>query len=482
MSTFGFPQSFAVELTFDSAPSVGTSDAVTRGCGSLVLGGQRVWPPTGDDSACLEWTWVEMLEHLATSWARVVWEEGTPFDLRPSDASGLWEQLEVQLEQGLLKQTETEQALATLEDYLQSHDLSQAIQGAVLPSFVLVREGRHFWLCAPGRAERHSERVVIRALEELGDHLAGRLQDATDERATHAISGWRGRLDRSPLERVTISVGRSSDEVAALSKSMSIEDYWDLDRTDLRDANELLAVARMAKSLSGEALQSVLEQVRQQPFVEHDTLNKLSFEAQFELAEVSTRRPFEQGYNLARWLRATLLTTVSVTEAPIDPEGVLTEWGIAVVDLSSRLLPVDLDAVSCWGELRGPTVFVNPEGLHAGAPNGRRTTLAHEICHLLVDRRGALPFAEVLTSDSKGRAESRANAFAAELLAPQAVVGPALSGDDFEAAFDDLRSRFGASAELVAWQARNSGEWLSPAALDYLNQFVSHPERFRRGL
>lgn len=477
MSRFGFPESFAIELSFDSAADVGSSDAVTRGSGCLVLAGQRVWPPAGDESARFEWTWVELLEHLGTFWAHLMWEDGVPLGLRPGDARALWNQLDARLEETPTSEADADRAMAELEDFLQAHDLSLAIQGALLPSLVLVREGRYFWICAPGRVERHGEQLVVRVLEELGDHLASRLEGATDERSTEAVGSWRDRLDRSPVDRVRISTGRSADEVVALTGERSFEDSWDLDRTDPQDANELLAVARSAKSVSMGALRSVLEQVRDQPFVERQALDELTFRAQFELASVSTGRPHEQGYHLARWFRVVYSTSGNAAQAPIDPQQVLGEWGIDVEDLSADL-PPDLDAVSCWGELRGPTVFVNPVGVHSGSSAGRRTTIAHEICHLLVDRRGALPFGEVLTSDSYGPAESRANAFAAELLIPQSVAGPVLSGPDFEMRFAELKETYGASSEVVAWQARNSGSSLSLEARIFLRDFVSHPARY----
>lgn len=477
MSRYGFPESFAVELRFDSGEAVDSSDDVTRGGGSVFLGGHRVWPPAGDESARFEWTWIELLEHLATFWAHLMWEEGLPLGLRPSDAKALWDQLDEQLEAAPTAQADADRAMAELGDFLQAHDLALAIQGAVLPSIVLIREGRYFWVCAPGRTSQLSEQLVVRTLEGVGDGIAGRLEAAPDERATKAVESWRNRLDRSAMDRVRISTGRSAEEVFALSGEESLKDSWDLDRTSLQDTNELLAVARSATSVTIDALRSVLAQVRDQPFVERQALDELALRAQFELASVSTARPHEQGYHLARWFRVLYATGGSAAEGPIDPQRILSEWGIDVVDLSGDL-PPELDAVSCWGDLRGPTVFVNPGGVHSGSVAGRRTTLAHEICHLLIDRRGALPFAEVLTSDSRGRVESRANAFAAELLIPQSVAGPALSGSDFEEAFTRLKDRFGASSEVIAWQARNSGSGLAPEAQDFLRAFVSHPDRY----
>lgn len=127
-----------------------------------------------------------------------------------------------------------------------------------------------------------------------------------------------------------------------------------------------------------------------------------------------------------------------------------------------------------WGPEHGPVVLVNRRGTHAKGPNGRRATLAHELCHLLVDRGDALPLAEVKGGRVPREAEARANAFAAELLLPSAVAGAALEAvsTDPENAVERLRRKYGASQAIVAWQALNSDavEHLHPRIEAYLRQ------------
>ena len=55
-------------------------------------------------------------------------------------------------------------------------------------------------------------------------------------------------------------------------------------------------------------------------------------------------------------------------------------------------------------------------------PNRTRITLAHELCHLLIDREGALPVIDVLGGHFDNFIEQRANAFAAELLLPRSQI------------------------------------------------------------
>lgn len=95
-------------------------------------------------------------------------------------------------------------------------------------------------------------------------------------------------------------------------------------------------------------------------------------------------------------------------------------------------------------------------------PYGRRATLAHEIAHLLVDRSGSLPLAEVLGgARTPSRAESRAGAFAAELLLPRSIAAPKMinAEEDPEGQVRVLQRTYGVSKVVVAGQAYNGALW-----------------------
>lgn len=161
----------------------------------------------------------------------------------------------------------------------------------------------------------------------------------------------------------------------------------------------------------------------------------------------------------------------------VDPDELLESWGVVVHDLD--LGTPTVDAVAVWGPTRGPAVLVNPGGRHSQVIPGRRSTLAHEIAHLLIDRRGGLPLAEVLGGRVSRAVEARARAFAAELLLPRHVAGAALSAtEDPGTALNRLCDDFGVSAELAAWQARNSERILPPDTVELLRRKVSDPDRY----
>ena len=130
--------------------------------------------------------------------------------------------------------------------------------------------------------------------------------------------------------------------------------------------------------------------------------------------------PYVQGYRLAQALREHL----SQEDGRTDPEGLLQQWGVEVRerDLGSE----QVDAIAVWEKACRPTVFINSRGLRSHLPTGKRSTCAHEICHLLVDTEGALPAVEVLGGRVALDLEQRANAFAAEFLLPRGVGGRAV--------------------------------------------------------
>ena len=118
-----------------------------------------------------------------------------------------------------------------------------------------------------------------------------------------------------------------------------------------------------------------------------------------------------------------------------------------------------MDAVAAWGDRHGPIILLNiAKSSKASHDYGRRSSLAHEICHLLLDRVGALPAAEVLGGNTPEHPEKRARAFAAEFLLPRQSAAIAVQhSSNLDAAVEGLQNRFQVSRELIAWQIHNSG-------------------------
>ncbi|MCP4700282.1 MAG: ImmA/IrrE family metallo-endopeptidase [Gammaproteobacteria bacterium] len=223
-----------------------------------------------------------------------------------------------------------------------------------------------------------------------------------------------------------------------------------------------------------DSIQQVLQAIERIPPGKTSVLDDLSREAAQVLANCSDKKFYEQGYVLADWLRQKLDME---NNAKTDPRALLDSWQIESKDITG--LDENLEAVACWGKQHGPAVLVNREGRYSRNPAGRNAALAHEICHLLADRHGALPLVEVLGGRVPKGTEQRANAFAAEFLLPRSQA--AVAAKDFtrqEAPLlQQLGRQYGVSHHVAANQVLNS------AARSGLDDNVrTFLERYRRDL
>jgi len=170
------------------------------------------------------------------------------------------------------------------------------------------------------------------------------------------------------------------------------------------------------------------------------------------LTEARTLPPHRQGYELAIQVREQLHNR----DGKVDIENEMNRLGIAIEgeDLSDP----DVDAATIWDDAHGPVVIVNKRSRRRQAW-ARRMTIAHELCHLLVDRSKAAPLMIASTPWAPAEIERRANAFAAELLLPKAGIvkegGALLAKGDIDAARERLMTAFGVGETVCRHQLQN---------------------------
>lgn len=162
-------------------------------------------------------------------------------------------------------------------------------------------------------------------------------------------------------------------------------------------------------------------------------------------------RPYQQGALVANWLRKQFADA----EARVEPNDVLSEWDV-IVEKTDFETP-SLDAVAFWAHGSQPHIVYNDSEKHRANQGELRATLAHEICHLLIDRLTALPLSAVTRGAMDKSVEQRANAFAAEFLCPRKLAeAEYLDSQDVPPAIGRLTERFGVSRELAALQLGKS--------------------------
>lgn len=472
---FGSDDGLLLDLTWEAscldASVVRTAASATRASLRLSIRGQVLWQ--GDEpNQGFPWTWIELLEYLAHAWPYLVWEEGLPFALRPAGPAAIEAQAEARWDELSAGARESEEV--ELEAFEEVHDLARAVQGASLRPVWIVREGDLCWVCADKRVLERPFQEVIATLEGTGEAIAERLRALSgEERSALALKAWQERIEVAPTEAVLIATGLSEDVLEQVEAGRSRTSAWEL-RGEGFERNEMLAAARLAGGLPPAAVAAVVERVRSVPRIRTPELDNTASLAADAIASAEGGPAFEQGLALAGWLRN--VRGIGLDQR-VDPDGLLADWGVKVENLELRA--PDVDAFACWGPRHGPAVFINKTGRHNLSVGGVRATLAHEIAHLLLDRRGALPLAEVLGGRTSVFAEARARAFAAELLLPSDRAGAAMAAaDDPERAMRALQQRYRVSQEVVAWQARNSGMRLSATAEALLRTKVSRPWQF----
>ena len=458
------PRPLDFELKWLEPAAAGSAAEATRGRLVLRVAGRVVW---GFESAGhtigAEWTWVDLLEHLARSWAALEWEQADPVGIgsAPWDSGSSVAGAEASLEPD---------AQMAMFRFRERHDLATALGGTSAPSVWILREGRDVVVRALDRERRVRWHDVAAALEGVGDHVAARLRTVSDPRASEAVRAWAARADVAIEHRAALVSGLGPAAIARIVGTGPSEESWDA-------TEPVLVAARMMRGsvdLDGivgasRALRAHLEPIDGAL----DVLGALAL----DVLESAGRRPYEQGARLASWYRDHHGVR---DDARVDPRGALRTVGVEPFELD--LATPRIDAIACWGSKSGVAIGVNRNGRHAQGRNGERTTLAHELCHLLVDRAHALPVAEVMGGHAPKATEQRANAFAASLLLPARVAGEAFGGTpDVPAVLDDLGYRYGVSRDVIAWQALRSNLPIKPATFHRLADFVGETApRFRQ--
>jgi len=459
-----------------SGPTAASSVSdLTRGKALLWIAGDLLWGEReGTRLIPTERIWIDFLEFLTRVWPYLRWEERYPLGLQPrepsllrTDAKARWEMLQED------RSREEEEEVVVFE---QRHNLAQAFpRDNPLPFVRLLREGNQMWLDSADRTVLRPMMEVLEQLSAIGDAIASRVASSDEPRASEATERWQGREYRRPMELAVIATGLSEETIRWVASAVPSE------RLELDGAHgdfqltEVLAAARqMVGSLEPETVRAAISAIVELPRIDTVELDRLSDEAEGLLFHLGPRKPYVEGYTLAGWFRKVLGIEKS---SPVEPEELLRQFGVPVSEIE---IPDDLlDALACWGARHGPAVILNKAGRHAQTPPGRRSTLAHELCHLLIDREGALPLVEVANGRAPWRVEARARAFAAELLLPRKrAEDVSRDSSDIMSAVEELKSEYGVSREIAIRQIHNARPCLSLQQSAVLERMVSSLERF----
>jgi Zn-dependent peptidase ImmA (M78 family) len=441
------------EFRFDDVQSSSRHQA--WGGGRLFFADELIWAgeTEEDDEAPLYWSWFDLLEFLANHWPWLVLEQRYPIPVNPLYPIMMYEEAERRWQAFPESVVEEEDMLVYA--FSMRHNLALSLKGVFVSCVMIMRRGNECLISieSPKMNFIRPFLETVSTLESVGNLLADVVGEESTGYPGEIVRKWRQR-DRLINEvRFDILSGMDRDARMLLEAGTDSVQYWDV----ITDDSELLAVARMTSAVFSPSIQTALiEKIRSVRHHETDVLDHLAAKA----AEVINpdARPYAQGYYLAEWLRDEL----NIKEMDlVDPECILSGWGVQICEIELPDSAIDLDAVAAWGPRHGPVIMLNCSSTaRCSTSNGRRTTLAHEICHLLLDRENGLPMAEVLGGLTPESLEQRARAFAAEFLLPGRQAIAAMHGrGSVESILVALTEKYQVSKEVAAWQIVNSPDF-----------------------
>lgn len=361
-----------------------------------------------------------------------------------------------------------------LLEFERNHNLATGWKGMGLPSLTWLRTGRVVWLSPENGAPIRASFAECRdALARLADSLASAFRDSTNPRVVAAVRAWLNRAHHVRDRFLELATGLSAVDLQQLQAGAEPFAFWEM-RADSNweagafEPSELLAAARMSAGVVDLAtIQSLLVSIR--GFKKHSSaaLDALSARAVIHVSRKASKYAFESGYAVADFLKS------AIPEAGrkfVDVEALLRGLGVEVVELNFRTDRID--AVAVWGA-RGPAIALNFSRAYSTDTKRTRITLAHELCHMLVDRNGGLPFCDVLGGKVDDYVERRAKAFAAELLLPRQSVEHEWSmwrAGTFSDFQHSLSQVYGVSKTVICAQVHNSSVFgrLDRVARDYV--------------
>jgi Zn-dependent peptidase ImmA (M78 family) len=165
------------------------------------------------------------------------------------------------------------------------------------------------------------------------------------------------------------------------------------------------------------------------------------------------RAPYVEGQQRALELLDEL--DWKAAEGLVDIRAIVAKLGINVVD--AALQTDSIRGVALAGEQMTPTIIINLTSPYNQTEEGRRFSIAHELCHILFDRSHARRVAISSGPWAPAGVEKRANAFAAMLLMPSVLVSKGLKADRPFATLAALATALRVSVHALAEHAYNLG-------------------------
>lgn len=428
---------------------------------SLAVKGTTIWPVANEAEHPLEIQIDDLFSYLVEFWKPLLLRQTYPLALSPARPSQLHREVAKRWEDKPQAQIDEEASL--IADFEEAHDLSQAFGGVfdLSSPLWLVREGDNV-ICDTGKfVARLPFENVYKELTRIGNAISEHLLSVDSNKWNRIVDAWNSRDKGNEINLVSWSASIEPVVAEQLITSGLIEPPQNFDEA-ANDNNELLIAARMAGALPTNQIIEILSLARR--FKQHaaSNLDALSESAIRHLQSQGFLKPFGEGEELARFVRQWFKIGPSERFDIFD-----ISKSLDIEILVEAIGPSTLDGIAIAGAHYGPGAFINANGSRIRDRNsgdfsndpGARINLAHELCHLIIDRKHSLSAVEVLRSRMPAIIESRARAFAAELLLPATAAadlwdraGSPITHSELEAVLQELADNFDVSFSVAAWK------------------------------
>lgn len=442
----GSTATFAVEVRLlsddDKVASVDPDDSGSWGALRIWANGANLTGHIETDEvvSSLHWYMLPMCEWFVENWDPLLHEERLPMPEVVDGVSGI----ERMAQQRFIDEHDEDVLDQAVRLWWRRHNLSVGVMGSVLPATIIRRWGDQIEISMSTRRQvgvpEHvlfaggvTERVPVR---DVADALREMLVAVSHELVRRNPGSQRLGDLRSAIDRLN-DPGRAADRLELLGAPASIAVQL---ASALEVAGETsIAMAPPVALLFGtlapevreedvESLSKFVEEMPDRPVVIPKGYASTS--------DLDGLRPGPMGSTLGEDAWSDLAPP---TERPVDIERILDGMGVVIKDV--ELSDANVRSVCVLSGDRA-AMAINPRFAHGEATRVRRFSLAHELCHLLVDFERAVSLAIASGPWAPLDLEQRANAFAAAFLMPSSLVGEVVRGS----ASRDARDL----AELVA--------------------------------
>lgn len=439
---FGRPETFAIEVSALGAGPSGVDPvcAATWTALGLVVNDRNLFRNIrrGSESVsgALNWPAIYFARWLVHSWGQIYHTSAWP---KPGTSRNARD-VALALDEELADNYDVPDSLVDARDeFVQAHSLRSASAGAAMPDAWLSRDGDVVSLAWDDSSDgdiyfpisRGEADVPAADFAEATKGFVGWVRDLlVDAEIAEAapdielFDNWLGLYESPAGARAALvaETGLADERLEDLRKLAGVA--TDAELFDLPDAwfqqGTLADVRESPIAVAFRCVAPVVDEadlVRIRRTFVSAVRDSSSFEKLNELAStvpppLRNLQDYVRGYRLARALR----TRLGNEAHPLDIEALISKLGIHVTDLPLSDRAIDGGCVC--DDRHGPAIFVNPMSARAASAWGRRVVLAHELCHLLFDRRHGRHIGMLSGPWAPPRVERIANAFAIEFLLP----------------------------------------------------------------